>query len=102
MEGGVAGSVNIITRKPLDFKKPLTMEASRHGASGFAEEDRSASQRFDQLEERRQYCGRAVPGIFEKRHLRRDGIEVLRYETIAPGSAIATARRIFPVSITPA
>ena len=28
VEGGVAGSVDIITRKPLDFSKPLTFEAS--------------------------------------------------------------------------
>src|SRR5712671_6566274 len=28
VEGGVAGSVNIITRKPLDFGKPLTLQAS--------------------------------------------------------------------------
>jgi hypothetical protein len=27
VEGGVAGSVDIITRKPLDFRKPLTLEA---------------------------------------------------------------------------
>jgi iron complex outermembrane recepter protein len=29
VEGGVAGSVDIITRKPLDFRKPLTLTASR-------------------------------------------------------------------------
>ena len=28
VEGGVAGTVDIITRKPLDFRKPLTLEAS--------------------------------------------------------------------------
>ncbi len=28
VEGGVAGSVDIITRKPLDFSKPFTLEAS--------------------------------------------------------------------------
>src|SRR5215813_770367 len=28
VEGGVAGSVNIITRKPLDFSKPVTLELS--------------------------------------------------------------------------
>src|SRR6202451_13615 len=28
VEGGVAGSVDIITRKPLDFAKPFTLEAS--------------------------------------------------------------------------
>src|SRR5690242_12164237 len=28
VEGGVAGSVNIVTRKPLDFNKPLTAQVS--------------------------------------------------------------------------
>ena len=28
VEGGVAGTVDIITRKPLDFKRPFSFEAS--------------------------------------------------------------------------
>ena len=28
VEGGIAGSVDIITRKPLDFQKSTTLEAS--------------------------------------------------------------------------
>ena len=44
VEGGVAGAVDIITRKPLDFRKPLTLEASAAGRlRGPAREDRSAS-----------------------------------------------------------
>ena len=35
--------------------------------------------------------GVMLQGFSEERHLRRDGVELLGYETIAPGSAIATS-----------
>ena len=55
VEGGVAGSVDIITRKPLDFSKPFTLEGvGRRGVRGSALEDRRAIQRARQLQERRQ------------------------------------------------
>ncbi|MBL8519949.1 MAG: TonB-dependent receptor [Betaproteobacteria bacterium] len=93
VEGGVAGSVNIVTRKPLDFRKPVTMEASL----GMVRADlpKKSDPQVSALinwKNDANTAGVLLQGFSEKRHLRRDGVEVLRYEIIAPGSAVATAR----------
>ena len=93
IEGGVAGSVDIITRKPLDFRKPLTMEASIGAvrASLPQKTDPQVSALLNWKNDTNT-VGVLLQGFSEKRHLRRDGVEVLRYEIIAPGSAVALAR----------
>src|ERR1700684_80807 len=92
VEGGVAGSVDIITRKPLDFSKPFTLQASRGAvyASLAAQNDRQYSALANWKNDANNF-GVMVQLFSESRHLRRDGTEVLGYDTIAPGSAIATA-----------
>src|SRR6185503_14937200 len=92
IEGGVAGSVDIHTRKPLDFKDPFTVQG-QVGAV-YADKPDKYDGQYSLLgawKNDAQTFGVMVQGFYEARHLRRDGIEVLGYETIAPGSAIATA-----------
>jgi iron complex outermembrane recepter protein len=92
VEGGVAGSVNIITRKPLDFKNPFSFLASAGAVyadlPSKTDPQLSALANFHNDDST---FGVLVQGFYEKRHLRRDGVELLGYDTIAPGSAIATA-----------
>ena len=92
IEGGVAGSVDIITRKPLDFRKPLTMEASLGAVRASLPEktDPQVSALINWKNDTNT-VGVLLQGFSEKRHLRRDGVELLRYEVIAPGSAVALA-----------
>ncbi len=93
VEGGVAGSVDIITRKPLDFRKPLTMEASLGVVR--ADLPKKTDPQLSALlnwKNDSNTVGVLLQGFSEKRHGRRDGVEVLRYEVIAPGSAVALAR----------
>ena len=72
VEGGVAGSVNIVTRKPLDFTKEFTLEASVGAVyADLPDEDGRTIQRARQLQERR-------------RQLRRDAAAVLRNPAFAP------------------
>ena len=90
IEGGVAGSVDIITRKPLDFSKPFTLEAS--AGAVYADLPSKTDPQFSALgafKNDADNFGVMVQLFSEKRHLRRDGIEVLGYDTIAPGSPIA-------------
>ena len=92
VEGGVAGSVDIITRKPLDFKKDLTIEVS--AGAVYAELPKKTDPQFSALmnwKNPEHTFGILVQAFSEDRHLRRDGVEDLGYESIAPGSAIATA-----------
>jgi iron complex outermembrane receptor protein len=93
VEGGVAGAVDIITRKPLQFSKQVTLE----GAAGvvYADLPKKTDPQFNALinwKNDAKTFGVMVQGFSEKRHLRRDGQEILGYAQIAPGSALATAR----------
>jgi iron complex outermembrane receptor protein len=92
VEGGVAGSVDIITRKPLDFSQPLTISASA-GDVYSTLPSRGAGQ-FSALGNWKNdgnNFGVMVQLFSETRYLRRDGTEVLGYDTIAPLSKIATS-----------
>ncbi len=92
VEGGVAGSVDIITRKPLDFTKSLTLEGSLGAvrADLASKTDPQLSALFNWKSEDSTF-GVMLQGFSETRHLRRDGVELLGYERIAQGSAVATA-----------
>src|ERR1700722_16905641 len=91
-EGGVAGSVDIITRKPLEFSKEFTLEAS--AGAVYADLPSHGAGQYSALAKFKNDANnfRVMLQLFsETRDLRRDGIEVLGYDTIAPGSAVATA-----------
>jgi iron complex outermembrane recepter protein len=92
VEGGVAGSVDIITRKPLDLDKPFTVEAS--AGAVYADLPKKTDPQFSGLvnwHNDDKTFGVLLQGFYEQRHLQRDGVELLGYDTIAPGSPIATA-----------
>lgn len=93
VEGGVAGSVDIITRKPLEgFTKPLTLEAT--AGAVYADLPGKTSPQFSALVNWRNdnsTFGVLAQGFYEDRYLRRDGTEILGYDQIAPGSTIALA-----------
>jgi len=90
VEGGVAGTVDIITRKPLEFRKPLTLEASLGAV--YADLPGKSDPQFSGLlnwKNPENTLGVMVQVFSQKRQLRRDGVETLGYSTIAPGSKIA-------------
>jgi iron complex outermembrane recepter protein len=92
IEGGVAGSVNIITRKPLDFSKPVTLEVS--AGAVYADLPSKTDPQFSALAAWKNDAdnfGILLQGFSETRHLRRDGTEVLGYEQIGPLSPVAIA-----------
>src|SRR6202007_2485977 len=92
VEGGAAGTVDIVTRKPLEFNKQQTIQVS--AGAVYADLPGQWSPQFSAL-------GNWINddknfGVFgqlfyEQRDLRRDGQELLNYNTIAAGSPIAVA-----------
>jgi len=91
VEGGVAGSVDIITRKPLDFRKQVTLEASLGTVR--ADLPKTSDPQFNALVALKndQGTGGLMIQLFsEQRHLRRDGQEILGYSQISPTSTIVT------------
>ena len=92
VEGGVAGSVDIISRKPLDFKNTFSANASVGAVySDLAKKGDGQFSGLVSFKNEASTAGFLLQVFHEKRHLRRDGVEDLGYETIAPGSAVAVA-----------
>ncbi|QBE62659.1 TonB-dependent receptor [Pseudoduganella lutea] len=93
VEGGAAGSIDVITRRPLDFKQPLTLEGSVQAVySTLAEKTDPQFSGLVNWKNATNTFGVMLQGFSEKRSLRRDGQELLQYTQIAPGSALAQAR----------
>lgn len=83
VEGGTAGSVNILTRKPLDFGKAMTFEAGIGAV--YADLPGKTDPQLSVLANFRNEAktlGVLVQAFSEKRHLRRDGVETLGYRKL--------------------
>lgn len=93
VEGGSAGSVDIITRKPLEFADKFTIQGSVGGV--YSDLPGDTKPQFDALLNWKNDAGTVgvlVQGFYEKRSLRRDGQEVVGgYGKIDAASAAATA-----------
>jgi len=92
LEGGAAGTIDIITRKPLDFSKPFSLEASVGGV--YADLPGKTEPQFSGLinwKNDSNTFGVMVQAFYEKRALQRNGQELLGYSYIPPGSAAATS-----------
>jgi iron complex outermembrane receptor protein len=90
VEGGVAGSINVITRKPLEFKKQLTAEASLGVV--YADLPKKSDPQLSGLinwKNDANTFGLMVQAFSEKRSLRRDGQEILGWSQIAANSPMA-------------
>ncbi|MFC3714547.1 TonB-dependent receptor [Luteimonas soli] len=78
VEGGSAGSINIITRRPLQFADPFTAEANVGAV--YSDLPGETKPQFDALLNWKNDAGTAgilFQGFYEKRGLRRDGQEVV-------------------------
>ena len=90
VEGGVAGSIDIRTRKPLEFPDQLTLQAN--GGAVYAQLPSKTDGQYNALaawKDAADNAGVMVQLFSETRHLQRNGVEILGYDQIAPGSAIA-------------
>jgi iron complex outermembrane recepter protein len=93
VEGGVAGTVDIVTRKPLDdFRQPLTLQAAAGGV--YSDLPHRGAPQFSALgnwKNDTSTFGVLAQGFYEDRYLRRDGTEILGYQQVSPGSNLALA-----------
>jgi iron complex outermembrane receptor protein len=92
VEGGVSGAINVITRRPLDFRQQLTVEgsvqANYNDLSGTAEPQLSGLVSWKNADNT---AGVLVQAFSEKASVRRDGQEILGYTPISATSAAALA-----------
>ena len=92
LEGGTAGSVDILTRNPLDFKKPITFEASVEGAynSNSGKTKPQINGLIGWISDDGKF-GALIQGFSEDRSVERFGQETLGYTTISATSATGKA-----------
>ncbi len=92
VEGGVAGAVDIVTRKPLDFKDNFTVEAS--GEAAYTTLRGDTTPQLNALlawQNDNHSFGVMVQGFYEARNIRRDGQEFLGYSQFKSTDAAAVA-----------
>jgi iron complex outermembrane recepter protein len=101
-EGGIGGTVNIQTRKPLELD-PYTAFASLEGAYT------SASKKYDPYgtallswHDSNNMIGVLVAGLYQERHIRRDGFEILGYAPLSQTAAGSTDKNLVPTLINSA
>ena len=92
VEGGVSGAIDVITRRPLDFKKSLTLEASVQGAyNDLAKKTKPQISALINWKNESKTAGVLLQAFSEKQAVRRDAQEILGYATVSPTSAAALA-----------
>ncbi|MDE1986315.1 MAG: TonB-dependent receptor [Alphaproteobacteria bacterium] len=92
VEGGVAGVVDIQTRKPLDFKDDFTLEASAEAA--YTTLRSKTTPQFNALVGWKDPSGKfgvMLQAFYEQRDIRRDGQEFLGYSSVTAASPAGTA-----------
>src|SRR5690606_31220406 len=102
VEGGSAGAVDIITRRPLQFADQVTAEATIGGV--YADLPGETDPQFNGLFNWRNAdstIGLMVQGFYEKRSLRRDGQEIVggflpAPDTLPDGSPHPLAGALYP------
>jgi iron complex outermembrane recepter protein len=101
-EGGIGGTINIQSRKPLELD-PYTLFASMEGA--YTE----TSKKYDPFgtavaswHDKDGIIGVLVSGIYQERHIRRDGFEVLGYAALKDTQAGSTDPTLIPTLINSA
>lgn len=89
IEGGVVGTVDIITRRPLEFRKPLTVEVALGAVHATLPKktDPQFNALFNFMNDSKT-AGVLLQVFSEKRHLRRDGVEILGYDRVAAGNPV--------------
>lgn len=92
VEGGVSGAINVITRRPLDFRQPLTFEASvQANYNDLSSKTKPHLSALVAMKNAANTAGFLLQGFSEKAAVRRDGQEILGYTPISATSAAAVA-----------
>ena len=78
VEGGVSGAINVITRRPLDFRQPLTFEASAQANyNDLSSKTKPHVSALVAMKNAANTAGFLLQGFSEKAAVRRDGQEIL-------------------------
>ena len=88
-EGGIGGTIDVHTRHPLDLNR-WSLSASAQGV--YSERSKKADPQASALiswKNADETFGVLIGGVYQKRRIRRDGVEVLGYQDVTTGGATA-------------
>jgi iron complex outermembrane receptor protein len=86
-EGGIGGTIDVVTRKPLDLESMQTFLSGQMAYTDLADEyDPQFSGLFNWKNAENTF-GVMVAAIYQQRNIRRDGVEVLTYDTRTVGGS---------------
>ncbi|MGZ5198207.1 MAG: TonB-dependent receptor [Telluria sp.] len=92
VEGGVSGAIDVITRHPLDFRQPLTVEgAIQANYNDLSKKTEPQVSALVSWKNGQGTAGVLLQGFSEKQAVRRDGQEILGYTPVSASSAAARA-----------
>lgn len=90
-EGGVGGTIDIITRRPLDLPNLYAAGSIQAVYTENSEKTDPQASALLSWKNADSTLGVLVAGIYQKRRLRRDGVEVLGYFDADPGPGVLDA-----------
>ncbi len=99
LEGGAAGTIDILTRKPLEFAKPLSAEGSIGGV--YSDLPSTTKPQFSGLVNWKNSAntfGVLFEAFYQERALQRNGQEMLGYNYIKSGSPAALSLGLQPAT----
>jgi iron complex outermembrane receptor protein len=95
-EGGIGGTINVKTRHPLDLESMSGAVSAQAAYSELSDKfDPNVSALFNYKNDDSTF-GIMVAGKYEKRQIRRDGVEVLGYQEIDNDPSAAVNTILFP------
>jgi iron complex outermembrane receptor protein len=86
-EGGIGGLIDVTSRTPLDLKPNSFFGSVQAAHSDLADKTDPNASALYSWKNGEETLGVLVAGIYQKRHLRRDGVEVLGYFDADPSAA---------------
>jgi iron complex outermembrane recepter protein len=86
-EGGIGGLIDVTSRNPLDMKTNSLFASIQMAHSTLADKTDPNGSALYTWKNPEETFGVLVAGIYQKRNLRRDGVEVLGYFDADPGAA---------------
>jgi iron complex outermembrane receptor protein len=87
-EGGIGGLIDVTSRSPLDMKANSIFASLQGAYSDLADESDPQASALYSWKNDDETFGVLVAGIYQQRHLRRDGVEVLGYFDSDPGAGV--------------
>lgn len=90
-EGGIGGTINVTTRHPLDLKPFETLVSAQGSYTELSDKFDPQVAGLFSWKNSGETLGMMIAGKYEKRQIRRDGVEVLGYFDADPGAATLLA-----------